>query len=54
MAGAACLRVNIVGSAKDETKVMLDMDEPLVSKEKISAMQTDRDLISGSYKVKSQ
>jgi len=48
-----CLRVHIVGSAKTETKVMLDVDEKLFSSEKVAALQADLDFIFGSYEVKS-
>jgi len=47
-----CLRVHIVGSAKGETKVMLDIDEKLFPQEKVSALQDDLDFIFGSYEVK--
>ena len=47
-----CLRAHIVGSAKGETKVMLDIDEKLFSQEKVSALQNDLDFIFGSYEVK--
>ena len=47
-----CVRVHIVGSAKDETKVLFDIDENLFSKEKVSALQEDLDFIFGSYEVK--
>lgn len=47
-----CLRAHIVGSAKGETKVMLDVDEELFSKEKINALQDDLNFIFGSYEVK--
>ena len=47
-----CLRAHIVGSARGETKVMLDIDEGLFSKEKINALQDDLDFIFGSYEVK--
>ena len=52
-AGRECLRAHIVGSAKGETKVMLDIDETLFPQEKISALQNDLDFILGSYEVKS-
>jgi len=48
-----CLRVHVVGSAKTETKVMLDIDEKLFSTEKVTALQEDLDFIFGSYEVKS-
>ena len=47
-----CLRAHIVGSAKDETKLMLDINEELFTKEKVSALQEDLDFIFGSYEVK--
>ena len=51
-AGKECLRAHIVGSAKEETKVMLDIDETLFPEEKVSALQGDLDFIFGSYEVK--
>ena len=48
-----CLRAHVVGSAKTETKLMLDIDEKLFSTEKISALQEDLDFIFGSYEAKS-
>ena len=47
-----CIRVHIVGSAKGETKVMLDTDENLFPQDKGSALQDDLDFIFGSYEVK--
>ena len=47
-----CLRAHIVGSARGETKVMLDIDERLFSGEKVSALQDDLDFIFRSYEVK--
>jgi hypothetical protein len=47
-----CLRVHVVGSARGETKLMLDIDEALFPKEKVSALQGDLDFIFGSYEVK--
>ena len=47
-----CLRAHIVGSAKGETKLMLDIDEKLFSKEKVSALQEDLDFIFESYEIK--
>ena len=47
-----CLRAHIVGSAKGETKLMLDIDEKLFSQQKASALQDDIDFIFGSYEVK--
>jgi len=47
-----CLRAHIVGSAKGETKLMLDIDEKLFPQEKVAALQDDVDFIFGSYEVK--
>ena len=47
-----CLRVHIVGSAKGETKVMLDINEVLFPQDKVAALQEDLDFIFGSYEVK--
>jgi hypothetical protein len=47
-----CIRAHIVGSAKAETKLMLDIDEKLISQEKITALQDDLDFIFSSYEVK--
>ncbi len=47
-----CLRAHVVGSAKTETKVMLDSDDKLFSPDKLSALQEDLDFIFGSYEVK--
>ena len=44
-----CLRVHIIGSAKGETKMVLDVDERLFPQEKLSALQEDLDFIFGSY-----
>lgn len=50
--GKECLRAHIVGLAKGETKVMLDIDEKLFSQQKVSALQDDLDFFFGSYEVK--
>jgi hypothetical protein len=49
-----CLRAHIVGLAKGETKLMLDIDEELFPAEKVSALEKDLDFIFASYEVKSQ
>jgi len=46
-----CLRAHIVGTAKGETKLMLDINEELFSREKINALQNDLNFIFGSYEV---
>ena len=49
--GKECIVAHIVGSAKDETKLMLDIDEKLFPPEKVSALQDDLDFIFRSYEV---
>ncbi len=49
--GKECIRAHVVGSARNETKVMLDVDEKLFPQEKISALQEDLDFIFGSFEV---
>src|SRR3972149_5851007 len=46
-----CGSVHIIGSPQDETKMLLDIDETLFPKEKISAFQGDLDFILGSYEI---
>lgn len=47
-----CLSAHIVGSARGETKLLLDVDETLFPQEKLSALQSDLDFVLGSYEVK--
>jgi len=47
-----CLRAHIVGQAKSETKLMLDIDEKLFPAEKASALQADLDFVFSTYEVK--
>jgi len=47
-----CLRAHIVGSAKGETKLMLDINTELFPQEKVTALQDDLDFIFGSYEVR--
>ncbi len=51
-AGKECLRAHVVGSAKGETKLILDIDEKLFPKEKVSALEGDLNFIFSSYEVK--
>lgn len=51
-AGKECLRAHIVGSATGETKLILDIDEKLFPKEKVSALEGDLNFIFSSYEVK--
>ncbi|HLB27979.1 MAG TPA: hypothetical protein VJK47_02080 [Dehalococcoidales bacterium] len=52
-AGKECLSAHVVGSARGETKLLLDIDEKLFPPEKVSALQSDLDFVLGSYEVKS-
>ncbi len=47
-----CLRAHLVGSARSETKLMLDTDEKLFPQPKLSALLDDLDFVLGSYEVK--
>ena len=47
-----CLTAHVVGSARTETKLMLDIDEKLFTQEKISTLQEDIDYIFGSHEIK--
>ena len=47
-----CVRAHIVGSARAETKLMLDIDEPLFPQPKIASLQEDLDFFFASYEVK--
>ena len=46
-----CIRAHIVGSARDETKLMLDINETLFTEGKVSALQADLDFIFNAYEV---
>jgi len=49
--GEECIRVHILGSAKTETKMMLDINEQLFPQEKVAALQADLEFILGSHEV---
>ena len=49
--GKECLRVHIVGSAKGETRVIINVDEELFPPEKLAALQKDLDFIFTSYEA---
>ena len=51
-AGQDCVRAHIVGSARGETKLILDIDEKLFPEPKVAALQDDLDFIFSSYEVK--
>ena len=47
-----CGSVHILNSPRDETKMLVDIDETLISQEKLSAFQNDLDFILSSYEIK--
>ena len=47
-----CCRVHVVGSARSETKLMLDIDERLFPQENVAALESDLDFIFSGYEVK--
>jgi hypothetical protein len=50
--GKECLRAHIVGSARGETKLIIDIDDKLFPKAKVKALEDDLDFIFSSYEVK--
>ena len=46
------IRLHIVGSAVEETRLMLDIDEKLVPEAKVAALEADLDFMFGSYEAK--
>jgi hypothetical protein len=51
-AGKECLTAHIVGSARGETKLLLDVNQELFPEQKLSALQSDLDFILGSHEMK--
>ncbi len=49
--GKECFTANIVGSARGETKVMLDIDETLFSAEKVAALEDYLNFFYSSYEA---
>jgi len=49
--GKECLRAHVVGSARGETKLMIDADETLFPQEKLTALMEDIDFIFGPYEA---
>jgi hypothetical protein len=47
-----CCQIHIVGSAKGETKLMLDIDEKLFPPAKVAAFESDIDFIFGDRAIK--
>ncbi len=50
--GKECLRAHIVGSARGETKLIIDIDDKLFPKAKAAALEQDLDFIFSSYEAK--
>jgi len=50
--GKECLRAHIVGSARGETKLIIDIDDKLFPKARVTALEQDLDFIFSSYEVK--
>jgi hypothetical protein len=46
------IRGHIIGSARGETKLLIDIDDSLFPKDKVDSLQNDLDFILGSYEVK--
>ena len=47
-----CMTVHLLGSDKDETKVIFDIDEELFPQERLNSLQSDLDFMFSSYEVK--
>ena len=50
--GKECLRAHIVGSARGETKLIIDIDDKFFPKARVTALEQDLDFIFSSYEVK--
>lgn len=50
--GKECLRAHIVGSARGETKLIMDTDDKLFPKASVTALEQDLDFIFSAYEVK--
>ena len=47
--GKEYVRAHIIGSARTEVKLMLDIDEQLFTEEKVAALKDDLDFVFGAY-----
>ena len=47
-----CGSAHVIDSPEGETKLILDLDENLLPKERVSAIQGELDFILSSYEVK--
>ena len=50
--GGECLRAHVVGQARGETKLIMDIDDKLFPAEKLAALQDDLDFIFSSFETK--
>lgn len=50
--GKECLRAHIVGSARGETKLIIDIDDKLFPEAKVDALKQDIDFIFSACEVK--
>jgi hypothetical protein len=50
--GKECLRAHIVGSARGETKLIIDIDDDFVPEDDVAALEEDLDFIFSAYEVK--
>lgn len=53
MSGKDCLSAHVLGSARGETRLLMDVDDKVFPPDKLSAMQSDLDFMLGLYEVKS-
>jgi len=49
--GQECFRVQIVGTAREDTKLLIDVDESLVPEEMLTKLQADVDFIFASHEA---
>jgi hypothetical protein len=47
-----CGSVHVLGSPRDETRMLLNIDETALTPEKLSAIQEDLDFVLGSWEMK--
>ncbi len=47
-----CGNIHILGSPRDETKMLLDVDDNMCPRDKLSAFEADLDFVLGSCEVK--
>lgn len=50
--GKECFRAQIVGSARGETRLIIDIDDKLFTKANVTALEQDLDFIFSAYEAK--